>query len=93
MSLMGLDGAIFVAQIALAVAMGCAAIRLLRGPRVQDRVLAMDTLYVNTMLLILTFGIRTGNTLYFEAALVIAALGFVSTAALAKFLLRGEVIE
>ena len=45
------------------------------------------------MLLLLTFGIRTGSTLYFEAALVIALLGFVSTVALAKFLMRGEVIE
>jgi multicomponent K+:H+ antiporter subunit F len=68
-------------------------VRLLRGPRAQDRVLSLDTLYVNGMLLVLTFGIRTGTTLYFEAALVIAALGFVSTAAAAKFLLRGEVIE
>lgn len=93
MTLAWLDGSIVFAQIALAVAMACAAIRLLHGPRAQDRVLAMDTLYVNAMLLILTFGIRTGSMLYFEAALVIAALGFVSTAALAKFLLRGEVIE
>ena len=93
MTMMWLNGSILVAQIMLAVAMACAAIRLLRGPRAQDRVLAMDTLYVNAMLLMLTFGIRTASTLYFEAALVIAALGFVSTAALAKFLLRGEVIE
>jgi multicomponent K+:H+ antiporter subunit F len=48
---------------------------------------------VNAMLLVLTFGIRSGSTLYFEAALMIALLGFVSTVALAKFLLRGEVIE
>ncbi|HKO68144.1 MAG TPA: K+/H+ antiporter subunit F [Burkholderiaceae bacterium] len=93
MTLAWLEGSILVAQIALLIAMVCAVIRLLRGPGAQDRVLAMDTLYVNAMLLILTFGIRTGSTLYFEAALVIAALGFVSTAALAKFLLRGEVIE
>jgi multicomponent K+:H+ antiporter subunit F len=88
-----LGAAILVAQLALAAAMACAVIRLLRGPHAQDRVLAMDTLYVDAMLLILTFGIRSGSVLYFEAALVIAALGFVSTAALAKFLLRGEVIE
>jgi multicomponent K+:H+ antiporter subunit F len=68
-------------------------VRLLRGPRAQDRVLSLDTLYVNGMLLVLTFGMRTGLDLYFDAALVIALLGFVSTAALAKFLLRGEVIE
>jgi multicomponent K+:H+ antiporter subunit F len=66
---------------------------MLRGPRAQDRVLGLDTLYVNAMLLILTFGIRSGSTIYFEAALVIALLGFVSTVALAKFLMRGEVIE
>ena len=93
MTLAWLEGSILVAQTALLIAMVCAVLRLLRGPGAQDRVLAMDTLYVNAMLLILTFGIRTGSTLYFEAALVIAALGFVSTAALAKFLLRGEVIE
>lgn len=85
--------AITAAQGLLGLAMLFAVYRLLRGPRAQDRVLALDTLYVNAMLLIITFGIRTGTTLYFEAALVIGMLGFVSTAALAKFLLRGEVIE
>ena len=88
-----LDGALALAQVLLALAMACAAVRLLRGPRAQDRVLALDTLYVNAMLLMLTFGMRTGTVLYFEAALVIGMLGFVATAALAKFLLRGEVIE
>ena len=81
------------AQTLLGLAMAFAVYRLLRGPRAQDRVLALDTLYVDAMLLILTFGIRSGTTLYFEAALVIGMLGFVSTAAFAKFLLRGEVIE
>jgi multicomponent K+:H+ antiporter subunit F len=56
-------------------------------------VLALDTLYVNALLLVLVFGMREASELYFEIALVIAMLGFVSTAALAKFLLRGEVIE
>jgi multicomponent K+:H+ antiporter subunit F len=56
-------------------------------------VLGFDSLYVNAMLLVLSFGIQSGNILYFEAALMIAVLGFVSTVALAKFLLRGEVIE
>jgi len=81
------------AQMLLGLAMLLALLRLLRGPRAQDRVLALDTLYVNGMLLVLALGIRQGTTLYFEAALVIGMLGFVSTAALAKFLLRGEVIE
>ncbi len=81
------------AQGLLGFAMLFATVRLLRGPRAQDRVLAFDTVYVNGMLLVLTHGIRTGSALYFEAALAIGMLGFVSTAALAKFLLRGEVIE
>ena len=85
--------AVSIAQALLGLAMAFATLRLLRGPRAQDRVLALDTLYVNSMLLILTVGIRSGSSLYFEAALVIGMLGFVSTAALAKFLLRGEVIE
>ena len=55
--------------------------------------LCLDAIYVAAMLLVLTVGIRTGSTLYFEAALVIGLLGFVSTVALAKFLMRGEVIE
>jgi multicomponent K+:H+ antiporter subunit F len=92
MSMM-LAWSITVAQILLSCAMVCAAFRILWGPRAQDRVVGFDTLYVNAMLLLLAFGIRTGNTHYFEAALIIALLGFVSTVALAKFLLRGEVIE
>jgi multicomponent K+:H+ antiporter subunit F len=93
MSSSWLYASLVVAQCMLAVAMACAVIRLLRGPRAQDRVLALDTLYVNAMLLMLTFGMREATTLYFEIALVIAIVGFVSTAALARFLLRGEVIE
>lgn len=85
--------ALLVAQLLVSLAMVCALFRLLRGPRAQDRVLALDTLYVNAMLLMLIFGIREATSLYFEAALVIGMLGFVSTVALAKFLLRGEVIE
>jgi multicomponent K+:H+ antiporter subunit F len=81
------------AQILLALAMACAAFRLLRGPRAQDRIIGLDTLYVNAMLLLLTSGIRSGRTLYFETALIISLLGFVGTVALAKFLMRGEVIE
>ena len=81
------------AQILLGCAMACAAFRILWGPRAQDRVVGFDCLYVNAMLLLLVFGIRTGTTLYFEVALIIALLGFVSTVALAKFLLRGVVIE
>lgn len=81
------------AQLLLAAAMGCAVLRVMIGPRAQDRVLALDTLYVNAAMLLLVFGIRTGTTHYFEAALLITLLGFVATAALSKFLMRGEVIE
>ena len=82
-----------IAQVLLGFAMACATFRILRGPRAQDRVVGFDSLYVNAMLLLLVFGIGAGSTLYFEAALMVALLGFVSTVALAKFLLRGEVIE
>ena len=87
------DATVLLAQLLLGFAMIFAVIRLLRGPRAQDRVLSLDALYVNAMLLVLALGIQTGTRLYFEAAFVIGMLGFVSTAALAKFLLRGEVIE
>jgi multicomponent K+:H+ antiporter subunit F len=93
MSLTLLNAALVTAQGLLALAMICAMLRLMHGPRAQDRVLALDTLYVDAMLLVLTFGMREASTVYFEAALVIGMLGFVSTAALAKFLMRGEVIE
>src|SRR3546814_7939700 len=81
------------AQILLALAMGCAAFRILRGPRAQDRVLGMDRLYIAGMLLFLTYGIKTGRTLFFEGALVIALLDFAGTVALAQFLVRGKVLE
>ena len=77
----------------LAVAMFCAAARIFIGPRAQDRVLGLDTLYLYSVLLMMTFGIRYTTVFYFEIALVMALLGFVATAALAKFLMRGEVIE
>jgi multicomponent K+:H+ antiporter subunit F len=81
-------------------ALGCYAIasllvlvRLTRGPRAQDRVFALDLLYFHAMLVMLVLGIRHGSDTYFEAALLIALFGFVSSAAMAKFILRGEVIE
>ena len=81
------------AQLMLIAAMGLSAWRVISGPRAQDRILGMDTLYVTGMLLVVVFGIRTGSGLYFEAALIIGMLGFAATVALAKFLMRGEVIE
>lgn len=93
MSLQILSWALILAQALLALGMACATVRLLWGPHAQDRILAMDAFYVNATLLLLVFGIRTASTAFFEVALGIALLGFVSTVALAKFLMRGEVIE
>ncbi len=75
----------------LAMAMGLA--RLLRGPRAQDRVQAQDFLYTVALLLMLVLAIRYDSEMYFEGALLMALFGFVGTLAMAKFLLRGEVIE
>jgi multicomponent K+:H+ antiporter subunit F len=88
-----LASAIVVALACYSVAMMLALVRLLRGPSAQDRVLALDFLYVNGMLVMLTLGIFFASGMYFVAALLIALFGFVSSAALAKFLLRGEVVE
>lgn len=93
MSLIILTWSITIAQIMIAIAMILATTRMMRGPRAQDRVLALDALYLSAMLELLLFGMRTGTVLYFEAALIIGLLGFVSSVALAKFLMRGEVIE
>ncbi|WP_350016431.1 K+/H+ antiporter subunit F [Rhodanobacter sp. IGA1.0] len=85
--------AIIAAQWLFLLAMSFSIIRMVRGPRAQDRVVALDALYVNAMLLLLTIGIRSGSMLYVEAGLVIALLGFAGTVALSKFLMRGQVIE
>lgn len=68
-------------------------VRLIAGPSAHDRVLALDTVWMCAMQLALVLGIRFASDLYFEAAMLIALLGFVSTIAAAKFLMRGEVIE
>ncbi len=84
-----LDFAILAVAVALALCMW----RLLRGPEVTDRVLALDTLYVNAVALAVLLGLRLSTLLLFEAALIIALLGFVSTVALGRYLTRGDVIE
>jgi len=66
---------------------------LIRGPSLPDRLLALDTMYINSIALLLSYGIYSASQLYFEAALLIAMLGFVSTVAVCKFLLRGDIIE
>lgn len=88
-----LDWGLGFAQAMLVLAMAFAAWRMLRGPRAQDRILGLDTLYVNGMLIIVVHGMRTGSGLYFEAALIVGMLGFTTSVALAKFLMQGEVIR
>lgn len=67
--------------------------RLIKGPDMPDRILALDTLYINAIALLVLFGIWLGSDLYFEAALLIAVMGFIGTVAVAKYLLRGDIIE
>ena len=88
-----LSWALPLAMVILALAMVLALVRLLRGPNAQDRILALACMYLNGMLLMLVLGIQQATMHYFEAALLVALLGFVGTTAMAKFLLRGEVIE
>ncbi len=88
-----LELAVGYALVCVLVAMAFCAVRLLVGPSAHDRVLALDTLWMCGMLLALVLGIRFGTQVYFEAAILIALVGFVSTIAMAKFLMRGEIIE
>ena len=81
------------ASLCVVLAMLLALVRMFLGPAAQDRVIALDTFYLNGMLTLLLLGIRSSSTVYFDMALLIALFGFASTIALAKFLLRGEVIE
>jgi multicomponent K+:H+ antiporter subunit F len=67
--------------------------RLIKGPGLPDRILALDTLYVNACALLVLVGIYFGTTLFFEAALVIALLGFIGTVVLSKFMVRGDIVE
>ncbi|ARP95427.1 K+/H+ antiporter subunit F [Bordetella genomosp. 13] len=81
------------ALVCFVLGMACAALRMLRGPAAQDRVLALDAFYINGMLAMLALGVRSGTEVYFDVALLIGLFGFVGSTAMAKFLLRGEVIE
>ena len=67
--------------------------RLIKGPDMPDRILALDTLYINAIALIILLGIWLNTDLYLEAALLIAIMGFIGTVAVAKYLLRGDIIE
>lgn len=85
--------AILLASILVCVALVLCLWRLFKGPDITDRILALDTLYINSIALIILLGLHHGSALYYEGALLIAMLGFVSTAALSKYLLRGDIIE
>ena len=87
------DYAAWFASLCFVLAMSFAIVRLFLGPAAQDRVLALDALYLNGMVTLLLLGIRYSSTVYFDMALLIALFGFIGSIALAKFLLRGEVIE
>lgn len=88
-----LSTALFIAFGLVSVAALLSLWRLVAGPSKADRILALDTLYVNTVALLVLLGIHLASNLYFEAALLIAMMGFVSTAALSKYLTRGDIIE
>jgi multicomponent K+:H+ antiporter subunit F len=76
-----------------ALALALAAWRLFRGPSLADRILALDTLYINALALLVVLGLWLGTKAYFEVAMLIGLLGFVGTAVLAKFVLRGDIVE
>lgn len=78
---------------AFALALVLAAWRLLRGPDLPDRILALDTLYINSCALLVLVGIYFGTALFFEAALLIGMLGFVGTVVLSKYMIRGDIVE
>ena len=88
-----LDLALNIGIGAVALAFALCAWRLLRGPETTDRILAIDTLYLNAVALIVMLGMRWNTSLLFEAALLVAMLGFASTVALARYLSRGDVVE
>ncbi|MCM8612286.1 K+/H+ antiporter subunit F [Accumulibacter sp.] len=88
-----LNAALEIAFVLIAVAQALNLYRLLRGPDLCDRILALDTIGINAIAMLVLFGIRSASTAYFEVALLLALLGFVGTIALCKFLLRGDIIE
>lgn len=85
--------AVTIAFVLVAAAVVLSFWRLLIGPSAPDRILALDTLYINTIALLILLGLGLNSALYFEAALLIAVIGFVGTLALCKYLLRGDIIE
>ena len=88
-----LNIALIIALIALAIGQVLSMVRIVIGPTTGDRILALDTMVINALGLVVVLGIHQGVKVYFEVALLIAMLGFVSTVALARFILRGDIIE
>jgi multicomponent K+:H+ antiporter subunit F len=88
-----LDIALPIAFTLVSVALALSLLRLIIGPDLPDRILALDTLYINSIALLILLGLYLGSALYFEAALLIAVMGFVGTVALSKYLLRGDIME
>lgn len=88
-----LDIALWISIALFATSLALNVFRLAIGPDLPDRILAVDTMYVNSIALIVLFSIQLNSKSYFEAALLIAMLGFVSTVAVCKYLLRGDIIE
>ena len=88
-----LEIAIPIAFTLVSIALALSLLRLIIGPDVPDRILALDTLYINSIALLILFGLYLGSALYFEAAVLIAVMGFVGTVALSKYLLRGDIME
>jgi len=88
-----LNIAVYFAFACIGIGLLCNFWRLVRGPWPTDRILALDTMYVNTTALLVLLGIHLNRSAYFEAALLIALMGFVGTVALSKYLLRGDIIE
>ena len=88
-----LSWALDFATLAIALAMAMCGLRLLRGPHMPDRILALDTLYVNVVALVILLGVRWHTAILFEAALIVAMLGFVGTVAMSRYIARGDVIE
>lgn len=85
--------ALIIAFATLALGQILSMVRLVIGPSSGDRILALDTMVINALGLVIVMGIHQGVQIYFEVSLLIAMLGFVSTVALARFILRGDIIE
>lgn len=88
-----LELSIQIGMVLISIALILTFYRLFKGPSQPDRILALDTLYINSIALLVLTGLYFGSAVYFEAALLIAVMGFVGTVALSKYLLRGDIME